>query len=239
MKPEATETRPDAGPDIRWSADGLAAAVVQDALTGQVLMLAWMNAEALRRTRETGEAHFWSRRRRTLWRKGETSGNVLRVESITVDCDRDALLLRAKPAGPACHTGETSCFFEPAPLAPNGPRSAPRSEAGSGTDPGSAPLGEILGRLAGIVASRARERPDGSYTAGLLADGPRRIAQKVGEEGVETALAGACGSEASLVAESADLLYHLLVLLESRGVAPERVSGELARRFPGGRDAND
>lgn len=238
--------------EIRWNEAGLAPAVVQHHETGQVLMLGWMNREALRRTVETGEVHFWSRRRAALWKKGETSGNFLALRSIRTDCDRDALLVRADPAGPTCHTGVVSCFFEPLEATPTGdpPDSEPDNRPGSRPDSAppdpsgptgitdgrkegaSAGLGTVLDRLAGIVAERAEERPEGSYTAALLAAGVGRTAQKVGEEGVETALAAAAGSEEELVGEAADLLYHLLVALRSRGVPPGRVAAELQRRFP-------
>ena len=217
-----------AAPEIRWNEAGLAPAVVQHHATGQVLMLGWMNREALRRTLESGAVHFWSRRRREIWRKGETSGNTLALRSIRTDCDRDALLVRAAPAGPTCHTGAVSCFFEP--VAGGGPDGGDRPEEPDGA----ARFGAVLDRLAAIVERRAEERPEGSYTASLLAAGPGRAAQKVGEEGVETALAAAAGSEEELVGEAADLLYHLLVALRSRGVAPARVGAALERRFPSG-----
>ncbi len=197
--------------DVRWDDRGLAPAIVQDAASGRVLMLGWMNAEALARTQASGEAHFWSRSREALWRKGETSGNVLRLRSLALDCDRDAILARAEPAGPTCHTGATSCFGEEAP-----------AEG----------LGVALAELARIVRRRAAERPEGSYTSRLLDAGVMRIAQKVGEEGVELALAGAAGSDESVVSEAADLLYHLLVLFEARGLPAERIGAELRRRFP-------
>jgi phosphoribosyl-AMP cyclohydrolase / phosphoribosyl-ATP pyrophosphohydrolase len=180
-----------ADPDLR-------AAIVQDASDGRVLMLAWMDDEALRRTRETGEAWFWSRSRRELWHKGETSGNTLAVEEIRDDCDGDAILLRVRPAGPACHTGSRSCF---------------------------APW------LWRRVAERARERPDGSYVAKLLEEGPAAAAaRKVGEEGVEAALAGASESDERLVEELADLWFHSYVLLAARGLDPDDVEAELRRR---------
>src|SRR5205823_8010400 len=156
------------------------AAVVQDFDSGRVLMLAWMDDEALRRTRETGEAWFWSRSRQELWHKGATSGNKLEVVELRDDCDGDALLLRVRPAGPACHTGSVSCF---------------------------APW------LWRRVAERATERPEGSYVAGLLDRGPAACARKVGEEGVEAALAGAAESDARLIEELADLWFHSYVLL--------------------------
>ena len=175
----------------------LRAAVVQDASTGRVLMLAWMDAEALRRTRETGEAHFYSRSRQALWRKGETSGNTLAVEELREDCDGDAILLRVRPNGPACHTGAVSCF---------------------------APW------LWRIVAERAKERPPGSYVAGLLEHGVTAAAQKVGEEGVEAALAAATEDDGRLVAELADLWFHSYILLAARGLDPAAVEDELLRR---------
>lgn len=175
----------------------LRAAVVQDAGDGRVLMLAWMDDEALRRTRETGEAWFWSRSRRELWHKGETSGNTLAVEEIREDCDGDAVLLRVRPAGPACHTGSRSCF---------------------------APW------LWRRVSERAKERPEGSYVAGLLAAGPAAVARKVGEEGVEAALAGAGESDERLIEELADLWFHSYVLLAARGLDPDDVEVELRRR---------
>ncbi|HEV8249899.1 MAG TPA: bifunctional phosphoribosyl-AMP cyclohydrolase/phosphoribosyl-ATP diphosphatase HisIE [Gaiellaceae bacterium] len=172
-------------------------AIVQDAESGRVLMLAWMDAEALRLTRETGEAHFFSRSRGRLWRKGETSGNTLAVEELRDDCDGDALLLRVRAAGPACHTGSESCF---------------------------APW------LWRRVAERAKERPAGSYVASLLAGGPRACAQKLGEEGVEAALAGATESDERVVEELADLWFASYVLLASRGLDPAAVERELERR---------
>lgn len=175
----------------------LTPAIVQDAETGRVLMFAWMDEEALRRTRESGEAWFWSRSRQELWHKGETSGNTLAVEEIRDDCDGDALLLRVRPAGPACHTGSLSCF-------------APR--------------------LWRRVAERAKERPAGSYVAALLAEGPAAAARKVGEEGVEAALAGASESDERLIEELADLWFHSYVLLAARGLDPAAVEDELRRR---------
>lgn len=224
----------EAAAGIRWNEAGLAPAVVQHHATGQVLMLGWMNREALRRTVESGAVHFWSRRRKALWKKGETSGNTLTLRSIRADCDRDALLVRADPAGPTCHTGADSCFFEPVAGGEGGSEDAGNGDGAPGGDSEAGRFGAVLDRLAAIVERRAEERPEGSYTASLLAAGPGRAAQKVGEEGVETALAAAAGSEEELVGEAADLLYHLLVALRSRGVAPDRVGAELERRFPTG-----
>lgn len=200
---------------IRWNQAGLVPAVVQDADSGRVLMLGWMNREALDRTRASGLVHFFSRSRKTLWRKGETSGNALRLRSLAADCDGDALLVRAEPVGPTCHTGEVSCFFE---------------SPDSGGAPEDAGLGPALAALSRVIRQRAAERPNGSYTAKLLGAGTRRIAQKVGEEGIEVALAAAAGSREETVEEAADLLYHLLVLLEDLGIAPGEVGAALSRR---------
>jgi len=187
--------------------DGLVCAVTQDALTLQVLMVAWMNRATLEETLESGEATFFSRSRQERWRKGETSGNRLRVRSITLDCDGDALLLKVEPVGPACHLGNTSCF-------------------GDEVAPG---LGR-LGALERTIVERATASPDDSRTARLIARGVKRIAQKVGEEGVETALAGAAGDAAELCEESADLLYHLAILLHARGLRFDHVMQVLAAR---------
>jgi phosphoribosyl-ATP pyrophosphohydrolase/phosphoribosyl-AMP cyclohydrolase len=174
----------------------LRAAIVQDAADGRVLMLAWMDDEALRRTRESGEAWFWSRSRGAYWHKGESSGNTLAVEELRDDCDGDAILLRVRPAGPTCHTGSRSCF---------------------------APW------LWRRVLERRQERPAGSYVVSLL-DEPAQAARKVGEEGLEAALAGASESDERLVAELADLWFHSYVLLAARGLDPDDVEVELRRR---------
>jgi len=173
-------------------------AIVQDAASGRVLMLAWMDPEAERRTRESGEAWFWSRSRAKLWRKGETSGKTLAVEELREDCDGDALLVRVRPAGPACHTGSVSCF---------------------------APA------LWRTIASRARERPAGSYTTELLAAGTGRCARKVGEEAVELGVAALTETDERVVEEAADLVYHLYVLLAARGLDIAAVDDVLTARF--------
>ena len=175
----------------------LTPAIVQDADDGRVLMLAWMDEEALRRTRETGEAWLWSRSRGELWHKGATSGNTLAVVEVRDDCDGDAILVRVRPAGPACHTGSTSCF---------------------------APW------LWRRVAERAANRPEGSYVATLVGEGAAAAARKVGEEGLEVALAGAGESDERLVSEVADLWFHSYVLLAARGLDPTAVEDELVRR---------
>ncbi len=176
--------------------DGLVPAIVQDADTRQVLMLGYMNRDALAQTVSTKRVTFFSRSKNRLWTKGETSGNTLSMVSIRADCDDDTLLVQARPAGPACHKGSVSCF-----------------------DDGDAPGLGFLARLVSVIGSRRDSDPDKSYVASLLAKGPLKTAQKVGEEGVETALAGAAQDDAALTEESADLLFHLIVLLESRNVA--------------------
>jgi phosphoribosyl-ATP pyrophosphohydrolase/phosphoribosyl-AMP cyclohydrolase len=186
---------------------GLVPAVVQDADTLQVLMLAYMDEAALDETLKSGEATFFSRSRGGRWRKGETSGHRMAVVSVAPDCDGDTLLVHVRPMGPACHLNTTSCF-------------------GDEDAPG---LGR-LARLERTIDERASADPETSWTAKLLAQGPKRVAQKVGEEGVETALAGAAGDEAELRNESADLIYHLLVLLKARGLSLQDVLDVLAAR---------
>lgn len=199
---------------IRWNQDGLVVAVVQDEATGEVLMVAWMNEEALRRTLETGEAHFWSRSRRELWHKGATSGNYLYVREIRADCDGDALLLRVAPQGPACHTGHRSCFFRGTADIPSGRHPA-----------------DVLNELFAVILSRKEQAPPDSYTAHLFQEGEDAILQKLGEEAVEVILAAKGQGNERVVAEVADLLYHLLVLLAARGLTLTDVEKELARRF--------
>ena len=201
---------------VSWGADGLVPAIVQDAETGQVLMLAYVNAEALARTMETGETHFWSRSRNELWHKGETSGNIQRVEEIRLDCDGDALLMRVRPAGPACHTGRFSCFFRGLDGA-----EIPAQPHGAG----------VIQHLEGIIAGRKAYPREGSYTSQLFAAGEKEIAKKVGEEGVEVAIATLAEDSSRIVYEMADLVYHSLVLLAQKGLSWADVEGELARRF--------
>jgi len=185
---------------------GLVPLVVQHAHDGRVLMLGYVDREALALTIETGEVHFRSRSQQRIWRKGETSGHVLKLVSIAPDCDRDALLCQALPAGPTCHRGTPSCF-----------------DGESAAHP-------WLNELEALIASRASADPESSYVAKLLAAPVARRAQKVGEEGVETALAAVSGSVDSLRGEAADLLFHLLVLLRGEGLGLADVVGELARR---------
>ena len=193
---------------IRFDEAGLVPCVMQDARTGEVLTLAYMNEEALARTRETGEVHFWSRSRGELWRKGETSGNVMRLRALRYDCDEDALLVLVDPAGPACHTGERTCFYrgdtEPQP-------------------------GEALAALERTIEERRGADPGQSYTAELLADAGR-IGDKVREEADEVARAAGGDSDERVAEEAADLLYHLSVLLASRGMRLEQAEDVLNRR---------
>ncbi len=194
---------------IDWKkGNGLVPAVVQDADTDAVLMLGYMNREALQKTRRTKRVHFYSRARARLWRKGETSGNTLKLVNVSLDCDGDTLLVRAVPSGPVCHKETPTCF--------------PASQALS--------FAQVLGELRQVVAERARTRPRGSYTAQLFSKGVQRIAQKVGEEAIETALAAQGRSKARLAEEAADLLYHLIVLLEARKLPLEQVARVLAKR---------
>ncbi|HTU12495.1 MAG TPA: bifunctional phosphoribosyl-AMP cyclohydrolase/phosphoribosyl-ATP diphosphatase HisIE [Allosphingosinicella sp.] len=193
---------------LAWSKmDGLLPAIVQDAGTGQVLMLGYMDRAALEATLASGFATFFSRSRGRLWQKGETSGNRLAVKAVLADCDDDALLVRAIPGGPTCHLGTTSCFG---------------AEGPSGVG--------FLGKLARIVHERAQADPAESYTARLLAEGPQRIAQKVGEEGVEVALAAVTRDAEGCTEEAADLLYHLVVLMEAKGFGWDDVARVLAER---------
>lgn len=189
---------------------GLVPAVVQDARTGEVLMLAWMNAEALEKTRTTGQATFWSRSRGELWVKGATSGNTQAVQSIRADCDQDAVLVRVEPAGPACHTGARSCFFEVLQEGPPSP-------------------GETLGSLELVLRERRRDPPEGSYTARLFADEALRH-KKIGEEAAELITASLRGTREEIAHEAADLIFHALVLLQAHGMGLQDVAAELRKR---------
>ena len=191
---------------LKFDATGLITTVVQHAHSGEVLMVAWMNRDALALTLQRHRLVFWSRSRQKLWEKGETSGHVLQLVSLAADCDHDTLLARALPAGPVCHTGSATCF----------------GEADSGVG--------FLARLQHIIAERASESPESSYTARLLAAGTQRMAQKVGEEGVELALAATTDDRNKIIDEAADLLYHTLVLLRAKGLDLEDVTARLAER---------
>ena len=202
---------PDDVGSLDWEkGNGLLPAIVQHARTGKVLMLGYMNDAALRETLAGGRVMFYSRSRETLWLKGETSGNYLNVVDVSTDCDSDSILVLADPIGPTCHKGTESCFA-----------------AAAETD---AQRLAFLALLENIIANRIADQPEGSYTAKLVAKGPSRIAQKVGEEGVETALAAVTRDDEGLVSECADLVYHLMVLLKSRELPLERVVAELRAR---------
>lgn len=217
--------------DVKFDEQGLMPVIVQDARTRQVLTLAYMNAESLRKTLETGETWFWSRSRSSLWHKGETSGNTQRVVGAWLDCDVDALNVLVLPDGPACHTGAESCFhhqildtgsFEPVPSgSPHFPTPAAASLSG---------LAEVLDSLYAVVESRKQERPEGSYTTYLFNQGLDKILKKVGEESAETIIAAKNEDRSALVEETSDLLYHLVVLLVEKGIRLEDVGSELVRR---------
>ena len=204
---------------LKFDERGLLPAIVQDAISGRVLMLGWMNAESLRKTQESGEVWFYSRSRSELWHKGATSGNVLKVCQLRVDCDADAILVRAEPAGPTCHTGHESCFYR---VQESDTDDQNRKESDS--------YSSFFDELEGIVQTRRAATPDESYTARLFAKGKFKIAQKVGEEGLETAMAGVAQDDDRLIDESADLLFHLLVLLNERDVALRDVLVRLKER---------
>jgi phosphoribosyl-ATP pyrophosphohydrolase/phosphoribosyl-AMP cyclohydrolase len=200
----------DATPDFA-KGDGLLPAIVQHAQSGEVLMLGYMDEAALARTRASGLVTFFSRSKQRLWTKGETSGDSLALVDIRLDCDADTFLVRAIPAGPTCHTGTSSCF-------------------GDDVKPS---LG-FLAELDALVASRHAERPSGSYTTKLFEGGIRRMAQKVGEEGVEAALAAVAEDDDALIGEAADLVFHLMVVLRARGIGFDAVAEKLAARHTGG-----
>lgn len=198
---------------IKFDEKGLVPVIVQDYISGEVLMLAYANEESLKLTQEKGDLVFWSRSRKELWHKGATSGNFMRVVELRLDCDGDSVLAIVNPAGPACHTGENSCFFTSV----------------FGKENSTAMT--FLGRLWYYLNIRKNESPEVSYTARLLASGSKRVAQKVGEEGVETALACATRDKQNFRYEAADLLYHLLVSCIDTGVSFLEVLEEIASRY--------
>jgi len=211
------ESAKELAASIRWDERGLVPAIVQDAATKQVLMMAYMNEESLRLTFEKGETVFWSRSRGELWHKGATSGNTQRVVSFSIDCDGDTVLLEVEPKGPACHTGETSCFFR---------------RAGEG-EPTAAAAGNrfaIIETLERTIAQREVERPEGAYTTYLFEKGVDKILKKVGEEAGEVIIAAKNRSAEELRYEASDLIFHLLVLLQEQKLPLDEVLGELARR---------
>jgi phosphoribosyl-ATP pyrophosphohydrolase/phosphoribosyl-AMP cyclohydrolase len=195
--------------EVKFDERGLIPAIVQNAATREVLTLAYMNRESLAKTIETQQTWFWSRSRGELWHKGETSGNTQKVVSLILDCDLDAIVVLVDPAGPACHTGATSCF-----------------ETGSNTTG----IGSVLDQLYELIESRKRERPSNSYTTYLFDEGLDKILKKVGEESAETIIAAKNEDQGRVVSEVSDLMYHLLVLLVARGVTLEDISRELGQR---------
>ena len=195
---------------INWSkVDGLVPAIIQDFRSSQVLMMGYMNQEALAKTAETGKATFFSRTKERLWTKGETSGNVLQLVNMSLDCDNDTLLVKVEPIGPTCHLGNTTCWD---------------------VDPQEESQMVWLNQLERLLEARKNADPESSYTASLYAKGTKRISQKVGEEGVEVALAATSGDKSELVCESADLVYHLMVLLQDQGLSMNDVINKLKQR---------
>ncbi|MDQ3745923.1 MAG: phosphoribosyl-AMP cyclohydrolase [Acidobacteriota bacterium] len=249
LNPRATKFKPE---DVRFDERGLVPAIVQDARTREVLTLAYMNEESLRRTLAAGETWFWSRSRAELWHKGATSGHTQRVVELRLDCDSDALVVLVEPRGPACHTGAVSCFHRQ--LESRSPAESLRAEdertnvdrqaeeaqasvssqsegAQSGVVRGNeGDIGEVLRELYGLIEGRRREMPEGSYTTYLFEKGLNKILKKVGEESAETIIAAKDSDLDALTLETADLVYHLLVLLVERGLRLEALSRELARR---------
>lgn len=193
---------------IKYDDQGLVPAILQEQATGKILMMAWMNRTALEKTIETQDAWFWSRSRKELWHKGGTSGNVQKVLSIGLDCDGDTLLVQVVPQGPACHTGSWSCFENSDTIAP-----------------------QILSQLYERILDRQKTMPEGAYTTYLFDKGVDKILKKVGEEAAEVIIAAKNRDRGELVAETADLVYHMLVLLAEQGIAPEEVAAELNRRY--------
>jgi phosphoribosyl-ATP pyrophosphohydrolase/phosphoribosyl-AMP cyclohydrolase len=212
---------------IKWNRQGLVPAVVQDSETKEVLMLADMNEEALNLSMQTGKAHYYSRSRGRIWMKGESSGNVQLVRDIKVDCDGDTLLLLVEQQGPACHTGNKSCFFTA--VSEQGENRNPDNEKAN-ADIYRQQIGPMLEEVYAVIADRKAHPREGSYTNYLLEEGLDKILKKVGEETAEVIIAAKNPDEKELIYETADLLYHLLVLLFERGVTLPRVSMELANR---------
>jgi phosphoribosyl-ATP pyrophosphohydrolase/phosphoribosyl-AMP cyclohydrolase len=227
--------------DLKFDEHGLIPAIVQDAQTREVLTLAYMNRESLERTVSTNATWFWSRSRSELWHKGETSGNTQRVIELILDCDQDAIVVLVEPAGPACHTGERTCFHNAIGSDVQGltrdiersaavPQSKVRTTEDGMDNREAEDLGALLNQLYDLVESRKRERPEGSYTTYLFNEGLDKILKKVGEESAETIIAAKNENTTGLVAEVSDLIYHLLVLLVERGVSLAEIRQELAQR---------
>jgi phosphoribosyl-ATP pyrophosphohydrolase/phosphoribosyl-AMP cyclohydrolase len=206
---------------IKFDADGLVPVIAQEAATGTVRMFAWANRDALAQTLATGAAHFWSRSRKALWRKGESSGNTLAVRDVRIDCDGDVVLYQVEPDGPSCHTGATSCFY----------RRVDATGALVEDDRPADPPALVVARVAQVIATRRRERPEKSYVVSLLDAGFPKISGKITEEAGELVEALPQGDAKHTAHEAADLLFHMLVGLEAAGVPVDAVFGELARRF--------
>jgi phosphoribosyl-AMP cyclohydrolase / phosphoribosyl-ATP pyrophosphohydrolase len=213
MNQEGKKTMKAEEMQLKFDKDGLIPAVAQDAGTGEVLMMAYMNIEALQKTLDTGYMTYWSRSRNTLWQKGETSGHVQKVKSLKADCDADCLLALVEQEGPACHTGNRTCFFTDL-----------KQEQETTAGPW------VLEELFGVISDRKKNPNESSYTSKLFSQGMERIAKKVGEESAEVIIAAMKGNTDEIRYESADLLYHLLVLLAASGMAPEEVYRELLKR---------
>ena len=209
--------------EIDFTKTPLIPAIAQDASSGQVLMVAYMNRESLQRTLETGQAWFWSRSRNELWHKGATSGNVLSVRSVVADCDADTLLLLVDPAGPTCHTSAVSCFYHAVSSEGGQPvlREAPEASVAV-----TRPVEELFG----VIESRKVQQPEDSYVAKLLSQGVNRVAKKVTEEAGETVIAAVGESDQRLIEEVADLWFHSLILLSARGLTPADIWRELESR---------
>jgi phosphoribosyl-AMP cyclohydrolase / phosphoribosyl-ATP pyrophosphohydrolase len=201
---------------LKFDEQGLVPAIIQDANTDEVLTLAYMSDESLRRTMETGQTWLWSRSRNELWHKGATSGNTQVVVDVTADCDDDAVLVRVQPKGPACHKGETSCFHN--------------SLFKTGETDSTPDFGRQLDELYEVIESRKRDRPEGSYSSYLFAEGLDKILKKLGEECAETIVAAKNNDQQKFVGEVSDLIYHLMVLLVARGVTLDEIAAELNRR---------
>jgi phosphoribosyl-AMP cyclohydrolase / phosphoribosyl-ATP pyrophosphohydrolase len=226
--------------NLQFDEQGLIPAVIQDHATNEVLMVAWMNAESLGRTLQTGETWFWSRSRQELWHKGATSGNIQKVVDLRLDCDADTLLIKVRPQGPACHTGESTCFHRQATLMLSDDGKSRNSL--TLVDVGALDLGILLNDLYEKIAERERTRPEKSYTTYLFTQGLDKILKKIGEEAAETIIAAKSAAAASgemareqalsqLASEICDLLYHLVVLMVERGVKLPEIVEELSARI--------
>ena len=200
---------------LHYDANGVIPAVVQDAETGEILMLAYMNEESLLKTLDTGQTHFWSRSRHEMWHKGSTSGHFQHVHRIVPDCDGDSLLVQVEQDGVACHTGNRTCFFSP----------------GHKDGPGTRPLSDVIGTLSRTIHSRYVEMPEGSYTTTLFRGGLDRILKKVGEEATEVVIGAKNRNREEIAWEVSDLVYHLMVMLEEEGVPLKMIVEELEKRF--------